>query len=62
MRLNPKKNPLLGHLPQEVLEDLMSHAEVLKYQRGETLIQEGDPSDSIFFITWGEVAIMKGEF
>lgn len=61
MRLHPEKNPLLGHLPDDVMQELLSSALVEKFNPGDTFIHEGEPSDSIYFITWGEVAIMKGE-
>jgi class 3 adenylate cyclase len=62
MRLHPEKNPLLGHLPENVMQELLSGAKVEKFKAGDVFIHEGDPSDSIYFVTWGEVAIMKGEF
>lgn len=62
MRLHPEKNPLLGHLPDDVMQELLSGAKVEKFKEGDVLVTEGDPSDSIFFVTWGEVAILKGEF
>ena len=62
MRLHPEKNPLLGHLPDNVMQELLAGAKVEKFQDGDVFITEGDPSDSIYFVTWGEVAIMKGEF
>lgn len=62
MQLNPEKNPLLGHLPEDVMEELMAAATVESFQPGDVFINEGDPSDSIFFVTWGEVEILKGDF
>ena len=62
MQLNPEKNPLLGHLPEDVMEELMASAIVESFQPGDVFIKEGDPSDSIFFVTWGEVEILKGDF
>lgn len=59
-RLNPAKNPFLGNLPEEAMEDLIGRAKVLQLPDGEVFIREGEPSDSIYFINFGEVAILKG--
>lgn len=60
-RLNPAKNPVLGNLPPEAIDSLMASAELLKLQDGDVFIREGEPTDSLYFLTWGEVAILKGE-
>jgi class 3 adenylate cyclase len=59
-RLNPAKNPFLGNLPEEAMEELMGRAKVERLRDGDVFIREGDPSDSIYFINYGEVIIMKG--
>ncbi len=59
-RLNPAKNPFLGNLPEAAMEDLISRAKVQQLLEGDVFIREGEPSDSIFFINYGEVAILKG--
>jgi class 3 adenylate cyclase len=60
MRLNPNRNPILGNLPPEALDQMLAAAQVEKHAAGTEFIREGDPSDSVYFVTWGEVAIMKG--
>ena len=60
MRLNPSRNPILGNLPPEALDQMLAAAQVEKHAAGTEFIHEGDPSDSIYFVTWGEVVIMKG--
>lgn len=59
-RLNPAKNPFLGNLPEEAMEDLMRRAKVQQLSDGEVFIREGEPSDSIYFVNFGEVVILKG--
>lgn len=59
-RLSPEKNPFLGNLPEEAMEDLMKLGKVQRLADGEAFIREGEPSDSIYFISWGEVAVVKG--
>ncbi len=59
-RLNPAKNPFLGNLPPEAMEDLISRAKIQQLQEGDVFIREGEPSDSIYFINYGEVVILKG--
>lgn len=59
-RLNPAKNPFLGNLPQNAFEELMSRSRVLQLKDGEVFIREGDPSDSMYFVNYGEVVILKG--
>ncbi len=59
-RLNPNKNPFLGNLPEEAMEDLISRAKIQRLQDGDVFIREGEPSDSIYFINYGEVVILKG--
>lgn len=59
-RLNPAKNPFLGNLPQNAFEELMSRSRVLQLKDGDVFIREGDPSDSMYFVNYGEVVILKG--
>lgn len=59
-RLNPAKNPFLGNLPEAAMQDLISRAKVQQLQEGDVFIREGEPSDSIYFINYGEVVILKG--
>ncbi|MFA6546185.1 MAG: adenylate/guanylate cyclase domain-containing protein [Limisphaerales bacterium] len=60
-QLNPLKNPFLGNLPGEAMEELMEMATVLRLGDDEVFIREGEPSDSIYLVNYGEVAVMKGE-
>ena len=59
-RLNPAKNPFLGNLPPNAFEDLMGRAKILQLHDGDVFIREGEPSDSMYFVNFGEVAILKG--
>lgn len=59
-RLNPAKNPFLGNLPESAFEDLMSRAKVIQMKEGDVFIREGEPSDSMYFVNYGEVVILKG--
>lgn len=59
-RLNPAKNPFLGNLPEAAMEDLLSRAKVQQLQQDDVFIREGEPSDSIYFINYGEIIILKG--
>ena len=62
MRLNPNRNPILGSLPEDAMERMFPLAKVEKHAEGADSIKEGEPSDSIYFVTWGAVAIMKDGF
>lgn len=59
-RLNPAKNPFLGNLPEKAFEDLMGRAKVQQLHDGDVFIREGEPSDSMYFVNYGEVVILKG--
>jgi CRP-like cAMP-binding protein len=41
----------------EQLENVLRHAQIHRYGRGERLIQEGDQSDSMFIMLRGEAAV-----
>ena len=58
-RLNPAKNPFLGNLPEAAMEDLLGRAKIQQLTEGDTFIREGEPSDSIYFVNYGEVVILK---
>lgn len=60
-RLNPAKNPFLGNLPEDAMEELMSLAKILSLKEDDVFIREGEPSDSIYFVNYGEVTILKGD-
>ncbi len=59
-QLSPAKNPFLGNLPAAAMEELMNLGKVQRLTDGEPFIREGDPSDSIYFVSFGEVAVLKG--
>jgi len=60
-KLDPSRNPVLANLPEKATKGLMQSAEHLSVKGGAILVREGDVSDSIFFVTAGEVAILKGD-
>lgn len=59
-QFNPAKNPFLGNLPPDAMAELMNLGKVQRLSDGDPFIREGDPSDSIYFISFGEVAVLKG--
>lgn len=59
-RLNPANNPFLGNLPESAFDDLMSRAKIQQLHDGDVFIREGEPSDSMYFVNYGEVVILKG--
>jgi len=42
------------------IETLVSISERVKYRKGDTIVSEGDPSDSMFIILSGKVSITHG--
>jgi cAMP-dependent protein kinase regulator len=59
------RTPLFSDLTTDELAYVSEQVEVLQVQAGSTLFREGDPGDSLFIITHGEVNILsrnsKGE-
>jgi len=59
------RTPLFSDLTTDELAYVSEQVEVLQVQAGSTLFREGDPGDSLFIITHGEVKILsrnaKGE-
>ena len=48
---------LLGQLPEDLLDDLLGHAQYRRYSRGETLFIKGDPGDALLAVILGKVRI-----
>jgi len=61
INLRTSRNLVLANLPAAATERLVALARQIKLPPGDALMREGDPSDSIFFILSGEVAIYKSE-
>jgi CRP/FNR family transcriptional regulator, cyclic AMP receptor protein len=52
------RSPLLAELPQESLAQLASTARRRSYRRGEVIFHQGDPGDSLHFLTDGRVKVV----
>ena len=61
MRFDYRADPFLSQFSPEAAEALLSAGEEKRFQAGELLIVEGAPSDSVFILLAGELAILKGE-
>ena len=46
-QFNPAKNPFLGNLPAEAMEELMNLGKVQRLSDGEPFIREGDPKKQL---------------
>jgi CRP-like cAMP-binding protein len=49
--------PLFAGLPSDALQALVANLELVSLDRGELLFREGDPSDALYVIVEGEVAV-----
>ena len=49
------RSPLLANLPPDSLSNLASAARRRSYRRGEVIFHQGDPGDSLHFLTEGRV-------
>jgi len=49
--------PLFAGLPKEALEALVEHLALIPLEVGATLFREGEPSDALYVIVEGEVAV-----
>jgi len=49
--------PLFADLPQETLDSLAESLERRTFRKGQTILHEGDPGDSLFVIVSGQVRI-----
>lgn len=54
-----RKLPLFESLPPEDLDRLCEMAEELVFQRGEVMMEEGDPGDALYVIREGEFEVLK---
>jgi CRP-like cAMP-binding protein len=50
--------PLFAELPQEALVELISGAEVVDLEDGDTVVRKGDPADALYGIVEGSVDIV----
>src|SRR5437588_9182355 len=51
------KTPLLEHVPRRAVQELIARGSVRHYRRGTYLFYQGDPSNEVFFILAGRVAV-----
>src|SRR3954468_24874861 len=51
-------SPLLANLPPDSLSHLASVAQRRSYRRGEVIFHQGDPGDSLHFLTDGRVKVV----
>lgn len=55
------KMPLFARLNEREMLRIMQVAEVVSYEPGEVVVQEGDRGDELFIVQSGEVRISRGE-
>lgn len=55
------KMPLFARLNEREMLRIMQVAEVVSYEPGEVVVQEGDRGDELFIVLSGEVRISRGE-
>lgn len=55
------KMPLFARLNEREMLRIMQVSEVVSYEPGETVVQEGDRGDELFIVLSGEVRISRGE-
>jgi PPM family protein phosphatase len=55
------KMPLFARLNEREMLRIMQVAEVVSYETGEMVVQEGDRGDELFIVLSGEVRISRGE-
>ncbi|MBF0224945.1 MAG: PilT/PilU family type 4a pilus ATPase [Desulfobacterales bacterium] len=53
-----EKSELFGSLNKKSIQGITSRAELIKFQHGETIIKEKDPSDSFFVVIKGLVSVL----
>ena len=54
------KSPLFASLKPEQLQQITARAEFLQYDAGEGIVEEGEVSDSFFFLLNGEARVLVG--
>jgi CRP/FNR family cyclic AMP-dependent transcriptional regulator len=52
------RSPMLANLPSDSLNSLASAARRRTYRRGEVIFHQGDPGDSLHFLTEGRVKVV----
>lgn len=53
-----KKLPLFREIPENILTRIAAHSEIRELNRGDILVREGEPSDSLFIIRTGWVKVV----
>lgn len=51
---------MLNTLPSVVAEELAARSILRQYKRGETLVYQGDPTSTVYFLTGGHAAVKVG--
>jgi len=54
-----KVNPYFDELPEEVLKNIASHMQLNEYERGDTLIWEGERCDGLYIIESGSIKLYR---
>ena len=54
-----KEYALFGGMPEEGLIEFASLAEVIVYEAGTNVFQEGEPADALFVLLEGEMSVLK---
>jgi CRP-like cAMP-binding protein/Fe-S-cluster-containing hydrogenase component 2 len=55
-----RKPSLLGGLPEQAMEELMSRAELLPLSAGQQLVREGEPPKHAYFVRSGFLRVSRG--
>lgn len=53
-----QSSEMLGSFEPELLRQIAERSQLIKFQPGEKIIREGDPSDSFFMLIEGEAAVL----
>lgn len=51
---------MLNALPDTVVEALTAHSRSRHYKRGDTLVYQGDPTSTVYYLTGGHAAVKVG--
>lgn len=51
---------MLNTLPATIVKDLVDHSISRQYKRGETLVYQGDPTSTVYFLNSGHAAVKVG--
>ena len=55
-----KKNDLFKEAREDILEFLATYGNLIKFQRGDEVIREGEMGDTMYIIIEGEYEVMRG--